>query len=176
MQKKKPYIILLGVYILLIVIIALASPKKVDWTPTFSLNDKIAYGDYILYKQLSSLFPAKKVDIVNTPFYNFAINRRAQKDSTASNYIFINERFKPDMLDIHKLLSFVSAGNSVFIASAAVPDSLLDTLHISFENKFHYGLNPLNTDTEQALYQMNFTNPALHKQGGYNFKKRVSQF
>jgi hypothetical protein len=174
MQKKRPYIILLVVYITLIVIIALASPKKVNWTPTFSRYDKIPYGNYVLYQQLNALFPSQKVNIINKPFYNFMNDEFSRSDTSYSNYIIVDENFTADKLDISKLLTYVASGNSAFVATMNAPGSLLNTLKIGFDNSYPYRF-PLETDST-ILYHLNFTNPHLRKAKGYAFKKEYVSF
>jgi len=108
------------------VLFEINKPKPVDWTPTFSNSDKIPYGTYILYSMMDTLFPGQTLAESRIPAYN-----RLKGDTTLqANYIAISKDFTFDKNDIHALLHFAEAGNSIFIAAQNMQAPVLsDTLH-----------------------------------------------
>jgi hypothetical protein len=61
MKGDRKYIVLLACVFILLVLIEYYSPKPVNWKPTFSKKDKIAYGDYVVFDYLSDIFPGKEI-------------------------------------------------------------------------------------------------------------------
>lgn len=57
----KAYKFILPVIIVAIIflIVKIFTPEPTDWKQSYSKNDKIPYGSYILYEQLNQLFPVK---------------------------------------------------------------------------------------------------------------------
>ncbi|HSP87288.1 MAG TPA: DUF4350 domain-containing protein [Ignavibacteriaceae bacterium] len=156
MRKNLKYIIIFLVCLTVLIFIKLTAPEEIDWSPSFSKNDKIAFGNFILFNLLPEIFPDSKVTTVNTPIYNHLNDAYYYN----SNYIFINEDFFPDELDMERLLNYAEEGNSIFIAAASYGNKFLDTLELklSFEFKFD--------DTSF----INFTDESIKKEESYKFK------
>jgi hypothetical protein len=116
------------------------TPKELDWRPTFSKNDKIPYGTYILYQLLPESFPKQEVTTVSEPFYELLEN-----DYKNKNLIIINEDFSPDKFETEKLLNFAEAGNDVFIAAENIYGAFADTFDISTQGYYEQTDFKLNT-------------------------------
>jgi hypothetical protein len=112
-RSKQLY--LLGIIILFAALIALNynSPKPVNWSETYNVNDKEPYGCYILNDLLPTIFPKQKVDYNQEGFYlsldSSSVDRK--------NLIVITTNFNPDQLDLDVLLKYVSKGNNLFVSS-----------------------------------------------------------
>ena len=134
------------------VLFEIYKPKPIDWTPTLSNNDKIPYGTYILYSMMDTLFPGQTVIESRIPAYN-----RLKGDSALqASYIAISHNLSFDDNDIHALLRFASAGNSVFIAAQYMFSRLLsDTLHIGVRDTLTSQLR------DSLKVSTSFTNPQL---------------
>ena len=113
MKKYSKFIIFFLLTFLLFIIVRITEPKGIDWSLSFSKDDKIPYGSYILYQVLPELFPNENIKVSQYPIYNIL----KDKGYSNSNYIFINNTFAPDKLDTKELLNYVSEGNDVFIAA-----------------------------------------------------------
>ncbi|OKL40407.1 hypothetical protein A3841_19040 [Pontibacter flavimaris] len=126
-------------------------PKAVDWSLTFSREDKIPYGTYALYELLPGLFPGQRVEPVREPIYN-----QLQDTTHSGNYVFIQKYFAADSLDTNLLLDFVHRGNHVFIAADEYSEFLQDTLY--FDTVFMNTTSPDSTgfyftsQPEQQVY------------------------
>ena len=59
-KTLKIYIVLLVLLLVAIVVIDSNRPKPIDWTPTFSLKDKIPYGMYVFDKEIGFAFEGTK--------------------------------------------------------------------------------------------------------------------
>ncbi|PTX18349.1 uncharacterized protein DUF4350 [Pontibacter mucosus] len=137
MKGYRSYIALIGLLFVALLLLEYFRPKPVDWSQTFSREDKIPYGTYALYELLPDMFPSQPVQLVREPAYNVL------QDSTLSgNYVFITKYFEADSLDTNLLLDFVHRGNQVFIAADEFSSYLRDTLHFTTDY-----LNTTNSDT-----------------------------
>lgn len=163
MKKYSRFIIVFLIIFILLIIVELNRPKELDWSYSFSKNDKIPYGSYIVYKILPELFPYDDVVSNDIPIYN-TLN---STDTTTGNaYIFINDRFSPDELDTKDLLEFVKHGNNVFVAANSFTGDFSDSLKINIGLKFYS-----NKTTE-----INFTNRKLSVFGYYIFKNTPADY
>ncbi|MEJ2617253.1 MAG: hypothetical protein P8Z35_20045, partial [Ignavibacteriaceae bacterium] len=103
MKKYSKFVIFFVLTFLLFIIVRITEPKRIDWSLSFSKDDKIPYGSFILYNVLPELFPNKNIQISQYPVYNIL----KDKDYSNSDYIFINNTFAPDDLDTKELLNYV---------------------------------------------------------------------
>jgi hypothetical protein len=87
-------------------------PKPINWFPSYAKKHKIPFGTYILYQELTQLFPDKEVkDIAISPYIYL---KNKQKEGT---YIFIDQYINFDEEEFNQLLTFVSKGNDVFLST-----------------------------------------------------------
>ncbi|MBS1531259.1 MAG: DUF4350 domain-containing protein [Bacteroidetes bacterium] len=128
-------------------------PRPLDWRPTFSFNDKIPYGAYVLYNELHHIFPGSQITGTNDDFYDLFHN----KPDTGSNYIIVTNFIRFTKYDFKELSNYISAGNSVFVAAENF-GMLGDTLNFAAEA-------PPVTSTNR----LNFTNTNLKRANGYKF-------
>ena len=63
---------LLGIALLFVGYVALEynRPKPLNWTPTYINKDKIPYGTFVLYDQLTHLLGTDSIEAVRLPVYN----------------------------------------------------------------------------------------------------------
>lgn len=165
MKDKRLYIFLLAVYVVLMVLIGLFQPKKIDWTPTFASSDKIPYGSYVLRQELDSIFPKGGVRNNEVPFYNFYNDN----EDAWGNFIIINSETQSDKLDARDMCEFVAEGNNVFISSTALPAEIEDSLGI----RIHFFWNNFEAVTVDSSkkYNLNFTNEKLKTENGFGFRQ-----
>ena len=156
MKKYLKFIIFFALTFMLFLIVRLSEPKSMDWSLSFSKEDKIPYGSYILYQVLPELFPEGLIQSSPFPIYNNLKN----KNFTNTNYIFINNIFAPDELDTKELINYVSKGNNVFIAANFIRGKLSDTLNIA-TNLSYIGRDSI---------KINFANRELKNESPYSFK------
>jgi len=116
-KKLLPYFIGAAVLVLLVLIIVQSKRNThiFDDHITFDKRDKIPYGTYIAYHNLSHLFPGASI-IVNDKqpgFWNSFTS-----DSEGQAMIIVSPWFRADEFEMKKLINFVKNGNTVFVSAA----------------------------------------------------------
>ena len=124
------YKVLAGVLLLaLALVIYMESQEKgeINWFQSYSKSDKIPYGTYVMHDLISKNRSQDNFKEVRQPPYEFL------DDSTAvtGTYLFINQYILFDEAESKKLLSWVRKGNTLFIASRGIGETILDTLNLS---------------------------------------------
>ncbi len=131
-MKYKQFI---GIFFLVLLTFAYAwyeaeRPKEVDWSRTYSREDKIPYGTYIFYRSLPHLFPEAKIISADFSLYD---ELQKVKDERNAGYISVSAGFKTDRVELGRLLDWVGQGNWAFIAASSLQDTLLKTFDIELE-------------------------------------------
>lgn len=123
MDKKMKALVwgLIGLIVLVIILDA-TKEEPVDWTPSYLHTDDRALATEVFYEGLKSV-TTEIQHIDQSPFELFQDS--LQQPGT---YFFLNGYVNLTEEENNDLLSWVEAGNSVFIASEGIPMSLLDTL------------------------------------------------
>ena len=171
MLRDRKFLLSLFVSILIIVLIGVFRPQEIDWTSSFSANDKIPYGTYVLHQLLPDIFGPKNVSTNTTPIYKLLHKTRLD----SASLIFIQPSFTPTRKERNELLAFAQKGNTIFISSNHISKSLADTLNIIERNDFiQQTYNTVTRPDSGTQLEANFTNPALHSDSAYLFKKDFS--
>lgn len=128
MKKYIPYILagLLSAAIIVMLVTGKNKGKRqLDERITLRKQDKIPYGTWVAYKELSDLFP-------NAAIYN---NRNAPGywDSLSmyddgQALIIITGKFNADENEMKKLISFIEKGNDVFVSARTISYSAGDLM------------------------------------------------
>lgn len=116
-------------YILFLLVLSLVytryqanQPREIDWTHTYSPEDKIPYGTYIVHKSLPLLFPHSRLI---TSRVNLVDAFEEIERDTNGIYISISEQFQPDVVEMKRLLDWTEKGNTLFVAAERFADTLL---------------------------------------------------
>lgn len=154
LSNKWPIIIIVLGTILLVISEAL-KPKPLDLRPTLSNEDKIPYGNFLIYDLLPGLFPEEEIEISNRSFYDFYLNDSLQqKNYICINYLTADGR-NFTSYDVEQLLNFVANGNTVFYSSQTFPKTLSDTLNIELGNsnfdRLALNNNPFEVEDSQKV-------------------------
>lgn len=120
MTKEKWLYVLLGVLFVTYVIVEHYKPKPIDWTVTYSQNDKNPYGGYILYDRLEDMFS-------NRSLSNQTLYELMDADSKGQLLLLAN-KFRPSSADIDALFQLLGQGRSIFISAHQFSANFLDTL------------------------------------------------
>ncbi|MCP1997234.1 DUF4350 domain-containing protein [Flavobacterium sp. HSC-61S13] len=161
----KKYLFFLGFAILLIIFIDYNKPKPIDWSSSFSIEDKIPFGLYILNQEMDSLVKERKLERFNRPIYDF-INDSLLQDSTGiKTLLLIENQSSINYPDTEKVLEFVAKGNTLFAVADFFPQSFTDTLKL---NEFTYSDADKTVvwTTNQSLSRQQFN---LDKAYSYNY-------
>ncbi len=167
-KNERTYYILLSALVFVYVLVQLLQPKPLDWTESFSSEDKIPYGGYLLHELLPKAFPEEALFVNSAPLFEYADTANAQK-----NWIFINTSFGLDKWEAKRLLSQVEKGTHVFIAARNFQQAFQDTLKIStaMNNPLLHGGSILDDDT----VFVNFSNPALKTEQGFAYRRSTTE-
>ncbi|TAI48270.1 DUF4350 domain-containing protein [Flagellimonas allohymeniacidonis] len=141
-MDKRAKIVLWAILVVIvgIVITEITRPRPINWNASYTSTDKIPYGCFVLYNELPSVFPTNEVVQVTENVYEKLIDLDT---SETSSYMFINNFIYFDEQETNQLLDYVSAGNTVFIASSDFGGFLSDTLNIRVRSD--YSVEELDT-------------------------------
>lgn len=161
MKRYRLYILILGVALGLVIVAELFRPKPVDWRDSFSRNEKIPYGAYILHDQLRNFFPGRPVQVEDRTIYQVLANRSAGERV----YMFVNGEIGPSGTDTDELLRFVREGGTVFMAAEKFSGPLTDSLGIETTGVLPF----LFSDGADDSIRVNFSSPSFRADSGYHF-------
>jgi hypothetical protein len=119
-----------GIAMVAIGILESMKPKQTNWLESYSKFDKVPYGNYVLYNQLTDLF----TDGPSTSFESLKLT--LADNLVHTNLILINNTFEPEQGEVDALLEFVDRGNQAMIISRRISNKLLDTLDMSTNFEF----------------------------------------
>lgn len=167
-KKERTYYIILGVLIILFVAFEILKPKPLDWTESFSAEDKIPYGGYLIHEMLPYTFSEESITTNSAPIFEYADTLNANK-----NWIFINTSFNFDPWESKILLSKAEQGADIFMAAREFGQFFTDTLDLttSLNNPFLQAGNILSDDT----VTVNFTNLRLERDGGFPYYRSTTE-
>jgi hypothetical protein len=156
-KKNLKFLIPITITIIILTLVKISEPEEIEWNESFSKNDKIPYGGYIIYDITLELFKDSDISLIELPIYNILKDNYYHK----TNYVFINSYFSPDILDTEYLLNYVSEGNQVFISAFSIYGSLADSLRIKTYRTF------FNDDSTK----INFILPEVMSDKDFLFKR-----
>ena len=128
-RKEKILTWAVAIGLLLLIIAAVFAPRPIDWSYSFSKNDKIPFGNNLVFESLGDLFPEKEIVTSWTPPHAFLDN----KIPLNTNFIYINGRIKTEPEDAEEILKTASAGNHIFIAAERIFGALADTFKLEYK-------------------------------------------
>lgn len=142
-RTLKIYIILLIIMLVGIIYIDANAPKPVNWTPTYSIKDKIPLGLYVFDKEINSLLKNQKIEKINISPYEYFYDKY-NYDTLVNNYtvkgsfLNISEYATIDDQSIKEICDFVSHGNNAFLSSKIFSNKLLDSLNLKMNGEYKY--------------------------------------
>lgn len=118
-KSVKIYLIFLVIVIIGVVVVDTNSPKPINWSPTYSISDKIPFGLYVFNQELKEILKPDTLQTINvTPYeyfddyYNY--DTLVSTYSTSGTFIAISDYPNIDDQSVQELLYFASQGNSIF--------------------------------------------------------------
>lgn len=142
-RKIKIYISLLVILFVAIVVNDFYSPKPIDWTPSFSLKDKIPYGMYVFDNEIGTLLKHQKIEKINSTPYEY-FDAKYNYDTLVYDYnvkgtfLSISKILELDEASTTEICSFVRYENAAFISSERIPNALLDSLNLKMNSEYKY--------------------------------------
>lgn len=150
MDKRSKIIIGLFIAVLFgIIITELVRPKPLNWRPSYTANDKIPFGCYVLFEELPVLFPGADIERTEQTPFSVLVERDYSENA---NYIFINGVLNFDEQETNKILDFVESGNDVFMAATFFGTTLSDTLNIEVASEYAIHQDTTSLDFTNTLF------------------------
>lgn len=146
MKKDWKYLLYIGAAFGIFILLKLASPKKYDWTITYSHSDKNPYGAFALSEILPSIFQGQEIHHSNLTMYEIKDSLK-QKD----NVLIVSSSFSADKEDSDVILNHVDNGGTVLISAQYFWGHFSDTLGISTYDYFFKGQDILGRKDTAAL-------------------------
>jgi len=139
-------------------------PMPVNWFPSYTQEDKIPLGTYVMHDVLQKRLGEKLVDMRQPPFENL-------RDTTLSGtYFFVNDNLSFDTAELERMFAWVAKGNTVFASATYHSMPLLDTLQLNVETAWL----PDQLGTEPML---KLVNPTFTAKGPYHIERdRVMRY
>lgn len=139
-RTLKLYLVVLVLIVIGTVFLEANRPKPINWNPTYSLKDKIPFGLYVLDQETDYLFGNRlqKVNVTPYEFFDPQYNWETHQYETEGTFFYINFYNTIDHQSIEEVMTFVSKGNTAFIASESFPHSLFDSLSLDINYKHLY--------------------------------------
>jgi len=159
-------IITVGLFILLVILEG-TRKKPVNWRYSYSGNDKIPYGTYVLKDVLKSIYPDKKFIDNSEGLFLYSRYNHSPENSV---FIFITKFFTLDKIDLNELIEFARNGNDIFISAEQFSENIADTF------KIKSGYNWRRTVDTNEYTHVYFTNPALVNDSGYRIHTDFAEF
>ena len=160
-KRSKRVLWIFGIALLGIVITELVRPKPIDWRASYTYVDKIPFGGFVLFEEVSSLFKNAEIEKIDKDPYVFLTDSTYAQNSA---YVFINDEVFFDNRQVDEILKYVENGNTVFVSSRSVSYILRDSLHI--DSSANYNI------LEEELHPK-FFSPSLKQDSLPAFKKGV---
>ena len=161
-KKYKILAVLILLFLGLLTYLEATKPTPINWYPSYGNTDKIPFGLKVFHTTLKDRF-SESFKEVNLPPFKFM----QQTDTVQGTYLFINSDVNFDKTETHRLLDWVKQGNTIYVASSSISETLLDTL--SLKTAAYYDLDNFNRTPV-----LNLSNPSLSKTTPYELDIEVA--
>lgn len=122
--------------------------KPIDWRETYSSNDKIPFGTFLLHEQLEKRYGDEYFRVNERPFSEWL-----EAEYSGKNLVMMSDQIDFGPVDQKLILDFVSRGNQLFLACDNIHDDFYRALDLEQDVVFEW--------TEDSLSAMFLVNPAF---------------
>ncbi len=130
MKSLNKYIIVVAIIFAVLLANELSKPKPINWRKTYSQNDKIPFGGYVIYDQLKKLNDGFPLETIDKSPYEYIDNVDEIVKDNPSNLIIIQSDGFIDLYEWDKIKDYTKKGNSVFIATSYLGSDIEEDLEI----------------------------------------------
>jgi hypothetical protein len=133
------YIFLIVVTVGLIIAVDASRPRPVDWTPNYSVKDKIPLGLYVFGHELENIFKPDSIERIRVTPYEYFDSRfdpENKRYNVTGSFIHISEGGTLDKESAQELLYFAAEGNTIMLSMPSFPKVLQDSLHVETDERF----------------------------------------
>lgn len=165
-KRSRNILLLFGIFLVIIMIVEATRPQPVNWRPSYSLQDKIPFGSYILHQEIQDILNVAPVENINQSCFIYLIgNDYPAASNKKMTYFFVNDYLYFDEEESEALLDFVHEGHMAFLSAKHFSGILKDTLHIDTYTNYHFE----ETEATAKLYTTTYSEAST------TFKKRFHQ-
>jgi hypothetical protein len=130
------------------ILVACSGKNKLpSFKETYAYNDKNPFGTQVMYQQLNQFFYHNDVKVRKT---NLQKTFSGNYD-TGAVYISVSKNFYLSTDEVNSMLSFVSNGNTMFIASHAIDTLLLKELDITMGQQSFFEEDAISSLQQTAV-------------------------
>jgi hypothetical protein len=130
MRKEWKYYLILGAALLLLILAEILTPKPTDWTFSLHHKHKSPYGTFILFENLSYLFPEQSVRPVYRTLYELK-----EEGYEKENILLLAADFAPDQQDAEVLWEMLNSGGYIMATARHFSGPLADTFKLETDVK-----------------------------------------
>ena len=138
--------------------------QYIDWSEGYQIESKEPYNSYMIFNLLKNSKTDDKFEVIDNLLTEKFAEDDVKQNEKPISYIFIGRN--PFLLDeeVDSMMNFVKRGNTAFIISSDIPDTLYSLLlGVEYEG-YHY--------TYDSLIATNFTNPSIQNEEDFTFNYR----
>lgn len=156
----------IGLVVLIAVVIMMAATYSTAPRMSRSLNDyplslsnrqKSVYGGYIAYKLLPEMFDNTPANVVTKPFARTYLKDDRMQNGSRTAYVLLAKELYASNKDVQEMLSYVEAGNQLFVAALGFDSAFLEA--------FRFKAEEVDYDQDNSLkIAQQFVNPELQPQ------------
>ena len=125
-KRSKTVLMIFAAGLLIILLSEVLRPRPLNWTPSYTSVDKIPFGGFIIFEELSKLMDDTPVEKVTRDPFEFLLDSTYVSNSA---YFFLNDNIFLDENQVNLLVKYASEGNTVFISANSTGYILADTLN-----------------------------------------------
>ncbi len=136
----KLYLFVLVLIAIGVVFVEANRPKPINWQKSYSVKDKIPFGLYVFDQETDFLFGERIQKINTTPyqFFNPEYDWETHEYNLDGIFLYVNSYNTIDQQSMEEVMTFVSKGNTAFIASGRFPPIVLDSLNLDINYSYSY--------------------------------------
>jgi hypothetical protein len=140
--------------------------KKLNKYISLWRGDKIPYGSFYAFENLSALFPNASIHTNAVSPKTFYYDAAAANDSESNlkAYIILSPSVIPDSDEVSAMINFAGSGHQVFISALHIGDGLLKALHVRLSDSLSRGYND---SLQLSLYEPVSHDPVSYVYPGY---------
>jgi len=168
-KKSKRILLAFGIALLAIIIIELVRPKPLDWRESYTSEDTIPFGCYIISEELEDYFNDSPVTVIHKNPFEFL------RDSTYSDgslYFFVNSDIHLDKRSFERIRNYVGSGNTVFISAREFGTIFKDSLNLKTNASYYL----LEEEIKPTFFNSSLQSDSLSKYKKGVYKAVITEF
>lgn len=135
MKGSRLYILVIGIFLLLMFVVEYNLPKQFVWRATFLQKDHQPFGCAVFDDVVSASLPVD-YEVIDKTFYQLK-NSDDKEEEFTYNILSISEYLKLAKLDVEALLDIAANGSKIMLVASSFSDELMDTLAFNYSYGYY---------------------------------------